>query len=357
MTTTDLDPTAVEAFAQQVAGFLSGGATTAMMVIGDRLGLYAALAAAGPLSPAQLAARTGTFERPVREWLSQQTAAGFLDHEASTDTFGLPPEHAAVLATDESPVSLIGAAPLVTGLHRGIDRLTEAFRTGAGIPWGEQDPSISEATERFFGTAYRGFLLPEWLPALDGVEEQLARGIRVADVGCGHAAPLLMLAEAFPASRYIGFDLHEGSVEVARRRITDAGLEDRVRAEVASAEDYPVAGYGLITFFDVLHDLGDPTAAAVHAREALAPDGIVMVVEPRAGDDLDTTVATIPMAVLSFAASTGLCVPNAMSQPGGASLGSQAGADAVCRVLAAAGFSRVRRAADTPFHTVLEARP
>ncbi|ATG51427.1 SAM-dependent methyltransferase [Brachybacterium vulturis] len=357
MTTTDLDPTAVEAFAQQVAASLSGGATTAMMVIGDRLGLYAALGEAGPLTPAQLAARCGTLERPLREWLSQQTAAGIVDHDADTGTFALPPERAAVLATDDSPASLIGAAPLVTGLHRGLDRLTEMFRTGAGIPWGEQDPTILESTERFFGSAYRGFLVPEWLPALDGVEEQLARGIRVADVGCGHAAPLLMLAEAFPASQYTGFDLHAGSIDVARRRISDAGLSDRVSAEVASAEGYPIAGYGLITFFDVLHDLGDPTAAAAHARRALAPDGTVMVVEPRAGDDLDSTVATIPMAAISFAASTSLCVPNAMSQPGGSSLGSQAGADAVCRVLAAAGFSRVRRAADTPFHTVLEARP
>lgn len=357
MTTIDLDPTAVEAFAGQVAGILTGGATTAMMVVGDRLGLYAALAAHGPMTAAQLAERTGTLERPVREWLCQQNAAGILDHVAAAETFALAPEKAAVLASDDSPAGLIGAAPLVTGLHRGIDRLTQSFRTGAGIPWGEQDPTVLESTERFFGTGYRGFLVPQWVPALDGVHAALTRGIRVADIGCGHGVPLLLLAEAFPASQLVGFDIDPGSVRTARRRIADAGLADRVTAEVASAADFPGRGYGLITFFDVLHDLGDPTGAAVHAREALAPDGAVMIVEPRAGDDLDSTVATIPMAALSFAASTALCVPNALSQPGGAALGSQAGAKAVREILATAGFSRVRRAADTPFHTVLEARP
>lgn len=357
MTTIDLDMTAVDAFAQQVAGTLIGGATTAMMMIGDRLGLYAALAEAGPLTAAQLAARTGTVERPIREWLSQQTAAGFLDHDPDADTFHLPPERGAVLATDDSPASLIGAAGTVTGLHRGLDRVIASYRTGTGVPWADQDPTIFASTERFFGTAYRSFLVPHWLPALDGVEEKLTRGLRVADIGCGHAAPLLLLAEAFPASEFIGFDLHAESVDTARRRIAEAGLGDRVSAEVASATDYPADGYGLITFFDVLHDLGDPTAAAEHARQSLTPDGTVLVVEPRAGDDLDSTVATMPIAALGFAASAGLCVPNAMSQPGGAALGGQAGAEAVCGILAAAGFSQVRRAADTPFHTVLEARP
>lgn len=355
--TTDIDTTAVEAFAQQVAGLITGGATTALMVVGDRLGLYAELARGGAATSEQLAARTGCAERHLREWLAQQAAVGILDHDAATSTFRLPPERAAVLAGDDSPASMIGAAPIVTGMHRGIDRLTAAFRSGAGIPWGEQDETIFESTERFFRTGYRTCLLPQWLPALDGVEEKLARGIDVADVGCGRGAPLILMAQAFPASRFLGIDIHAGSVEVARARIAEAGLEDRVEVEVNFCQGYPQRGYDLITFCDVLHDLGDPTASAAYAREALAADGTVMVVEPRAGDDLAETLETIPMAALNYAASTVLCTPNSLSQPGAVALGSQAGAEAVCQVLSDAGFGSVRRAADSPFHTVIEARP
>ena len=354
--TTDIDTTAVEAFAQQVAGLITGGAATAMMVLGDRLGLYAELASCGPVTSEQLAARTGCAERYLREWLAQQASTGILDYDPDQRTFGLPPERAAVLAGDDSPASMIGAAPLVTGMHRGIDRLTDAFRSGAGIPWGDQDEAIFESTERFFRTGYRTYLVPQWLPALDGMEEKLARGIEVADIGCGRGAPLILMAQAFPASRFLGIDIHAGSVEVARRRIAEAGLADRVDVEVNHCQEYPQRGYDLITFYDVLHDLGDPTAAAAYARDALADDGTVMVVEPRAGDDLAETLETIPMAALNYAASTALCTPNSLSQPGGVALGSLAGAEAVCQVLSDAGFGRVRRAADSPFHTVIEAR-
>lgn len=353
----DIDPAAVEAFAQQVAGLVTGGAATAMMVVGDRLGLYAALAAAGAVTSAQLAARTGCAERHLREWLAQQAATGILDHDPAQHTFRLPPERAAVLAGDDSAASMIGAAPLVTGVHRGIDRLVDAYRTGAGIPWGEQDEAIFEATERFFRTGYRSFLLPQWLPALDGVEEKLTRGIDVLDVGCGRGAPLILMAQAFPASRFLGIDIHAGSVAVARERIADAGLAEQVEVEVNFCQGYPQRGYDLITFYDVLHDLGDPTASAAYARESLATDGTVMVVEPRAGDDLAETLRTIPLAALNYAASAFLCTPNSLSQPGGVALGSQAGAAAVCQVLSDAGFTRVRRATDSPFHTVIEARP
>ena len=356
MTTTDIDTTAVQTFAQQVAGLVTGGAATAMMVVGDRLGLYAELATSGPVTSTQLAARTGCAERHLREWLAQQAATGILDHDPAERTFHLPPERAAVLAGDDSPASMIGAAPLVTGLHRGIDRLVDAYRSGAGIPWGEQDEAIFEATERFFRTGYRSFLLPQWLPALDGVEEKLTRGIDVLDVGCGRGAPLLLMAQAFPASRFLGIDIHAGSVAVARQRIAEAGFADRIEVEVNHCLGYPQRGYDLITFYDVLHDLGDPTASAAYARDALAADGTVMVVEPRAGNDLTETLETIPMAALNYAASAFLCTPNALSQPGGVALGSQAGAEAVCQVLSDAGFGRVRRAADSPFHTVIEAR-
>ena len=356
MTTTDIDTTAVQAFAQQVAGLVTGGAATAMMVVGDRLGLYAELATSGPVTSTQLAARTGCAERHLREWLAQQAATGILDHDPAERTFHLPPERAAVLAGDDSPASMIGAAPLVTGLHRGIDRLVDAYRSGAGIPWGEQDEAIFEATERFFRTGYRSFLLPQWLPALDGVEEKLTPGIDVLDAGCGHGAPLILMAQAFPASRFLGIDIHAGSVAVARQRIAEAGFADRIEVEVNHCLGYPQRGYDLITFYDVLHDLGDPTASAAYARDALAADGTVMVVEPRAGNDLTETLETIPMAALNYAASAFLCTPNALSQPGGVALGSQAGAEAVCQVLSDAGFGRVRRAADSPFHTVIEAR-
>lgn len=357
MTTTEIDMEQVGAFAEQVAGVITGGATTAMMVLGDRLGLYAALARTGPTTSAELARETGTHERYLREWLAQQTAVGFLRHDAEQQTFTLPPEHAAVLASDDSPAAMIGAAPLTTGLHRRVDELVDAFRTGSGIPWGEQDPTIFEATERFFRTSYRNSLLPEWIPALPGVHEKLTRGAYVADIGCGHGAALLLLAEAYPASRFVGFDVHEGSIVTARKRATEAGVADRVTFEVSYCQGYPQDGYDLITYFDTLHDLGDPRAASAYARSALADGGTLMVVEPRAGDDLESTLATVPVAALNYAASTFLCMPNSLSQPGGAALGSQAGERRVREVLTDAGFSSVRRVAENPFNMVLEARP
>jgi SAM-dependent methyltransferase len=357
MTTTAIDTNRVVAFAEQVAGVITGGATTAMMVLGDRLGLYAVLARSGPTTSVELAAETGTEERYVREWLAQQAAVGFLRHDAADQTFTLPPEHAAVLASDDSPASMIGAAPLATGLHRNVDTLVEAFRTGRGIPWGDQDPTVFETTERFFRTSYRNSLVGEWIPALTGVHEKLTAGAYVADVGCGHGAALLLLAEAYPASRFVGFDAHEGSIATARERAAEAGVSDRVTFAVASCESYPQDGYELVTFFDAFHDLGDPRAAAVYARAALADDGTLVLVEPRAGDDLDSTLATTPVAALNYAASTFLCVPNSLSQPGGAGLGSQAGERRLREVLADAGFASVRRAAENPFNMVLEVRP
>lgn len=357
MTTTAIDMDRVGAFAEQVAGVITGGATTAMMVLGDRLGLYAALARTGPATSTELARETATDERYVREWLAQQTAVGFLIHSATDETFTLPPEHAAVLASDDSPASMIGAAPLATGLHRRLDTVVEAFRAGRGIPWGDQDPTVFEATERFFRISYRNSLLTEWIPALTGVHDKLMAGAYVADVGCGHGAPLILLAEAYPASRFVGFDVHEPSILTARERAADAGVSDRVTFEVSYCQGYPQDGYELITFFDAFHDLGDPRAAGAYARAALGDDGTLMLVEPRAEDDLDTTLASVPVAALNYAASTFLCVPNSLSQPGGAALGSQAGERRLREVLADAGFSTVRRAAENPFNIVLEARP
>lgn len=357
MTTTTLDMDRVTEFAQQVGGMLVGGATAAMMVVGDRVGLYRAMAAAGPLTSAQLAGTTGTAERYVREWLAQQAAVGIVVHEPEDGTFTLPPEHAAVLASDESPAAMIGAAPLISGMHRRTEEVTEAFRTGTGIPWSEQDPTTFESTERFFSVGYRNSLLSEWVPALAGVHEKLRSGATVVDVGCGHGAPLILLAGAYPASRFVGYDVHPGSVEVAVRRAAEAGVSARTRFEVGHADGYPDQDVDLITFFDAFHDLGDPVGAAAHARAALAEDGTLMLVEPRAADDLATTLATVPLAAISFAASTFLCTPNSLSQPVGLALGSQAGEARLREVLTEAGFSSVRRAAENDFNMVLDATP
>lgn len=357
MTTIDIDMNRVGAFAEQVAGVITGGGTTAMMVLGDRLGLYQALAQHSPSTSTELAEQTGTHERYVREWLAQQTAVGFLTHSAADQTFSLPAEHAAVLATDDSPASMIGATPLVTALHRSIDTVADVFRTGQGIPWGDQDPVLFGSTERFFRVSYRNSLVTEWIPALTGVHDKLTAGGYAADIGCGHGAALILLAQAYPAARFVGFDLHEQSILTARTRASDAGVADRVSFEISHGQGYPQDGYDLITFFDAFHDLGDPTAAGAYARSALADDGVLMLVEPRAADSLDDTIATIPVAALNYAASTFLCLPNALSQPGGAALGSLAGESKLRDALADAGFTRIRRAAQNPFNMVLEAKP
>ena len=353
----DLDRNEVEAFAMQVAGLFTGAVTTAMVVVGDRLGLYRALAGSGPVTPAQLAANTDTHERYVREWLAQQAAAGVVGYESRDDTFTLPPEHAAVLADEDSPAAMAGAALLPTGLFRRTDRIVQAFRTGEGVPWDEQDEAVFEGTERFVRVSYRNSLVEEWIPALEGVAARLEAGARVADVGSGRGAALLILAEAFPRSRFVGYDTHPASVAVARTRAAEAGVADRVRFEVAGCHGFPNEGYDLVCFFDTLHDLGDPVGAAAHARHALAETGTVMLVEPVACDELGANLADNPLAAMQYAASTGLCVANSLSQPVGLALGAQAGEARLRDVLAEAGYRHVRRAAENPFNMVLEARP
>ena len=357
MTTATLDLEKVGAFAQQVGGMLAGGATAAMMVVGDRTGLYAALAASGPLTPAQLAGETGTAERYVREWLAQQAAVGFVTYDPAAGTFTLPPEHAAVLASDDSPASMIGAAPQISGMHRRTDQLIEAFRSGAGIPWGDQDHATFEGTERFFRVGYRNSLVHEWIPALDGVHEKLQAGARVVDVGTGHGAPLLLLAEAYPNSQFVGYDVHPASIETANQRAAEAGVSDRVRFEVSFAQGYPDRDVDVVTFFDAFHDLGDPVGAATHARRSLADDGTLVLVEPRSADDLATTLGTVPMAAIGFAASTFLCTPNSLSQPVGLALGALSGEARLREVLTEAGYAAIRRATENDFNMVIEARP
>lgn len=354
---TELNREALEAFTGHVAAQITGAVTTAMVVVGDELGLYRGMASSEPVTPAALAEATGTHERFVREWLAQQAAIGFVAHDAAAGTFTLPAEHAAVLATDDSPAAMTGAALMPAGVFRGLDKLVHAFRTGNGVAWGDQDDMIFVGAERFFRVAYRNSLVAEWVPALDGVERRLTAGAKVADIGTGHGAPLVILAEAYPASQFVGYDAHPRSVEIATRRASEAGVADRVRFEVSDAVGYADQDYDLVCCFDALHDMGDPVAAAAHARHALAPGGTLMLVEPLAFDDLATNIAQNPVAAMQYGASTALCVANSLSEPVGLGLGAQAGEARLREVLAEAGFGHVRRAAQTPFNIVLEARP
>jgi len=351
-----MNPELIEQNVHRLIGAMTGAATTAMVAVGDQLGLYRALADGGPATHGELAARTGTAARYLQEWLSQQTAAGFLTYREGDGRYVLPPEAAAVLAYEASPAFLAGGATITRGWFAGIDRLAEAFRTGDGIPWHEQDPNVFEGTERFFRPGYTASLTTEWVPALDGVAGRLAEGGRVADVGCGHGVAAILLARAYPQASIRGYDFHDRSIQVARQRAAEAGLDGRIQFERLDATSYPEDGYDLICLLDTLHDLGDPAAALAHARKALAPDGTVLVVEPAAADDYAANLAS-PMAALSYAASTFQCTPAALAQPGGVALGAQAGPAAVRQLAGDAGFSRFREVTQTPVNVVLELRP
>jgi SAM-dependent methyltransferase len=346
----------IEQHVQRLLGAMTGAATTAMVAVGDQLGLYRALAGGGPATAAELAARTGTAPRYLREWLSQQAAAGFIAYRDEDGRYALPAEAAAVLADEASPAFLAGGAVITRGWFAGIDRLAAAFRTGAGIGWAEQDPAVFEGTERFFRPGYAASLATEWVPALGGVAETLAAGGRAADVGCGHGAAAILLARAWPRAAVHGYDFHDRSIAVARRRAAQAGLAGRIVFEPLDATSYPAAGFDLICLLDTLHDLGDPAAALAHARTALAPGGAVLVVEPNAADDYAANLAG-PLAALSYAASTFQCTPAALAQPGGVALGAQAGPAAVRQLAADAGFSQFRQITATPVNIVLELRP
>ena len=346
----------IEQNVDRLLGAMTGAATTAMVAVGDQLGLYRALAGGGPATPDELAARTGTAARYVREWLSQQAAAGFVAYREGDGRYVLPAEAAAVLAEEASPAFLAGGATITRGWFAGLDRLAGAFRTGAGIPWHEQDPAVFEGTERFFRPGYTASLTTEWVPALPGVAGRLAAGGRVADVGCGHGVAAVLLARAYPQASVHGYDFHDRSIAVARQQAARAGLAGRIRFETLDATSYPAGGFDLICLLDVLHDLGDPAAALAHARTALAPGGAVLVVEPAAADDYAANLAS-PMAALSYAASTFQCTPAALAQPGGVALGAQAGPAAIRQLAGDAGFSRFRQVTRTPVNIVLELRP
>lgn len=329
---------------------LGAAQNAALVIIGDELGLYAALFEKGPLTSIELAAATGTHERYVREWLSAQAASGFITYEPKTQKFGLSPEQAAVLGDDESAVNMIGGFQALVATYADRPKLTEAFRSGKGVCWTEHCNCLFCGTDRFFRPGYKANLLSTWLPALDGVVEKLERGARVADVGCGHGSSTLIMAEAFPNSEFIGFDFHEESIAEAGKR---ANGFSNVRFETARAQDFPGGDFDLVCLFDALHDMGDPVGAARHIARSLRPDGKVMLVEPMAGDRLEDNLH--PVGRIFYAASTNFCVPASLGQEVGAALGAQAGQKRLEAVLREGGLTNVRRASENPFNMVLEA--
>jgi SAM-dependent methyltransferase len=350
-----LDETRLETFVGLLATEVGAALNAALVTIGDRLGLYRAMADAQPVSAAELGERTCTRERYVREWLNAQAASGFVTYDPVRDRYALPVEHAFVLADETSPLAMAGIFQAANAVIAGRERVEESFRSGGGVGWHEHGDGLFCGTERAFGATYRGQLVGAWLPALDGVVDRLERGAVVADVGCGHGAATIQMAQAFPASTFVGYDVHAESIEVARARARDAEVAERVRFEIATAHDVPADGYDLVCFFDALHDIGDPVGAARAARQALACDGVCLVVEPYAADRIEDNLT--PVGRMYYGFSTLLCTPGALSQPGGQALGTQAGEARLRDVLLAAGFSSVRCAAETPLNLVLEARP
>ena len=333
------------------------GATVnaALVVIGDRLGLYRELAAAGPQTSAELAARTGTSERYVREWCNAQAASGWIGYHAETERYSMSPEQALMFADPSSPAFVGGGFQLALGSADAREHIAEAFTTGTGFGWGEHDHDVFEGCQRFFEPGYRANIVQSWVPALEGVEEKLAAGGSVADVGCGHGASAIVIAQGYPQATVHGTDAHDGSIAEARRQASEAGVDDRVSFATEPADAIAPEGYDLVTTFDCLHDMGDPVGAARSIRAALDPDGTWMIVEPIAGDSVQDNLNPVGRAYYAF--STLLCTPSSLSQEVGLALGAQAGEARLRQVLETAGFTRVRRAAETPFNLVLEARP
>ncbi|MCK6449499.1 MAG: methyltransferase domain-containing protein [Alphaproteobacteria bacterium] len=353
----NLDMTKLEPLLGTMVNELGAAANAALVLIGDKLGLFRALAAGTALTPAELARRTGAHERLVREWLASQAASGFVTLDKHTGKFSLSPEQAAVFADEESPFLMTGGFHSLAAVFADEPKLAEAFKTGKGVGWGERCNCLFCGVERFFRPGYKANLVGEWLPALDGMVAKLERGAKVADVGCGHGASTIIMAAAFPKSEFVGIDFHEASVARAREhaRSHAGGKLANVRFEAARAQDFAGSGFDLVTMFDALHDMGDPVGAAARARKALKPDGALMLVEPMAGDTLTDNLN--PVGRVYYAFSTSVCVPASLNQDVGAALGAQAGEKRLAEVCRQGGFTRVRRAAETPFNMVLEARP
>ncbi len=333
------------------------GATfhAALVRVGDKLGLYKALAAGGAQSSAELAQRTGTNERYIREWLSNQAAGGYVSYDSATKKFFLSEEQAFALADENSPAFLPGAFQVALAAAKSEEQITERFKTGKGLGWHEHHPELFVGTERFFRTGYAANLVSAWIPSLQGVEEKLRNGARVADIGCGLGASTILMAQSFPKSEFVAFDYHDQSIATAKDRASKAGVGNRIRFEIAAAKDYPGKDYDFVTCFDCLHDMGDPVGASAHVLSSLKKDGTWMIVEPFAGDKLEDNLN--PLGRAFYGASTLLCTPASMSQEVGLALGAQAGEARLKDVIMSGGFTRFRRAAQTPFNLILEARP
>jgi SAM-dependent methyltransferase len=342
MGTSTIDERKLEAFMGQAVTDMGAVISAPLFTIGERLGLYKAMAHAGPLTSDEVAERAGVSERYVREWLRNQAAGGYVTYDADSDRYALPDEHALALADEDSPFYILGAYELIASLYNDETKILEAFRTGGGLGWHEHDHRLFRGTERFFRPGYRGHLVGEWLPALTGVQEKLELGATVADVGCGHGASTIIMAEAFPNSRFHGFDYHPESIARAREAAEEAGVGDRITFEVASAKDYPGTGYDLVCVFDCLHDMGDPVGAAAHVRETLSPTGTWMIVEPFANDRVEENLN--PVGRVFYGASTVICTPASLDQEVGLALGAQAGEARLADVIRQGGFTDVRRA-------------
>jgi 2-polyprenyl-3-methyl-5-hydroxy-6-metoxy-1,4-benzoquinol methylase len=351
----EIDEAKLNDFVGKVLGELGATMNAALVRIGDRLGLYRAMAAAGPVTSAQLAQQTGTHERYVREWLAAQAAGGFVTYDAKSQRYELPAEHALALASSDSPVQFAGAFQVALAAIRDEDKIAQAFRSGEGFGWDQHHHDLFEGTERFFRPGYNEHLVSQWIPALAGMQQRLERGARVADVGCGHGASTILMARAFPRSTFVGFDFHEPSVRWARRAAERAGVADRTTFEVARAKDFPGSNYDLVALFDCLHDMGDPVGAAAHVRQSLRPDGAWMLVEPFAHDAVEHNLN--PVGRVFYCASTLICTPASLAQEVGLGLGAQAGEARLREVATRAGFRTFRRATETPFNLIFDARP
>ncbi|WP_035720839.1 class I SAM-dependent methyltransferase [Bradyrhizobium sp. ARR65] len=349
-----VDPEKLNAFVGRMLGDLAALTNSVLVHVGDHLGLYKKLATSGPVTSAALAKQTGTSERLVREWLSAQSAQGYVSYDKESGAFSLSPEQAMVFADEDSPVFLAGFFDVARGLFDDTPKIVNAFRADGKLAWHEHNGCLFCGTQRVFRPAYNHHLINEWLPALDGVVAKLERGARVADVGCGHGASTILMAKAFPNARFFGYDYHPASIEAARQAATKEGVADRISFEVGTAKTYPAKEFDLVCFFDCLHDMGDPVGAARHVSETLKPDGTWMVVEPFAHDKLEENFN--PVGAVFYAASTVVCTPASLAQEVGLALGAQAGEARLNKVITEGGFTRVHRAAETPFNMVLEAR-
>ena len=349
------DPDKLNAFLGRALNDMGAAFQTALIIIGERVGLYKAMAGAGPMTSTELAGKTETDERYVREWLCAQAASGYVEYDPTSGKFTLPDEQALLLAVDSGPAYLPAAYQIIASTVIDEPQLRETFKTGFGFGWHQHCAQLFEGTERFFRPSYAGSLISSWIPALNGTEAKLKAGAKVADVGCGHGASTILMAQAYPKSQFVGYDYHEPSIAKARERAVEAGVADRITFEVAGASDYPGKDFDLVAFFDCLHDMGDPVGAASHVRSSLKPDGSWMIVEPAAGDRIEDNLN--PVGRVYYAASTMICTPASKAQEVGLALGAQAGEARLGDVAKRGGFTHFRRAATTPFNLVLEAKP